>query len=140
MWFRRKKSTMPTEPSTELAPAGADSRPTTSARALAQVIERSYRIQGPAAEAYVARLRDAGGGASVAEVVAKLERRYLAMVTLGGMTVGAVATVPGIGTLSALSEGLRGHGDDLGSLLSGPDGAVSPFLFSTRSSKPSRAG
>jgi len=107
MWFRRKQSTQKSmqksSTSTELEPAGTDSRPSTSARALAQVIERSYRIQGPAAEAYVARLRDAGGGAGPAEVIAKLERRYVGMVTLGGMTVGAVATVPGIGTLSALS-------------------------------------
>jgi hypothetical protein len=103
MRFRRKTSTKESTTSTELAPAGADSRPAASARALAQVIERSYRIQGPAAEAYVARLRDAGGGAGPAEVVAKLERRYVSMVTLGGMAVGAVATIPGIGTLSAVS-------------------------------------
>ena len=103
MRFRRKTSTKESTTSTELAPAGAGSRPAASARALAQVIERSYRIQGPAAEAYVARLRDAGGGASPAEVVAKLDRRYVSMVTLGGMAVGAVATIPGIGTLSAVS-------------------------------------
>jgi len=83
--------------------AGTDGRPTASARALAQVIERSYRIQGPAAEAYVSRLRDAGRGAGPAEVVAKLDRRYVAMVTASGMAVGAAATIPGIGTLSALS-------------------------------------
>jgi len=81
----------------------AGGRPTASARALAQVIERSYRIQGPAAEAYVTRLRETRRGAAPAEVVAKLERRYLATVTASGMAVGAAATIPGIGTLSALS-------------------------------------
>ncbi|CPR09741.1 membrane protein [Mycobacterium bohemicum DSM 44277] len=89
--------------STEQDPATQGGRPKASARALAQVIERSYRIQGPAAEAYVARLRDAGRGAGPAEVVAKLERRYVAMVTVSGMAVGAAATIPGVGTLSALS-------------------------------------
>ncbi|WP_156689783.1 hypothetical protein [Mycobacterium sp. Marseille-P9652] len=78
-------------------------KPKASARALAQVIERSYRIQGPAAEAYVSRLRNARQGASPAQVIAKLERHYVWMVTLSGMAVGAVATVPGIGTISALS-------------------------------------
>ncbi len=87
----------------EQAPPGTGGRPTASARALARVIERSYRIQGPAAEAYVSRLRDAGRGAGPAEVVAKLERRYVVMVTLSGMAVGAAATIPGVGTLSALS-------------------------------------
>jgi hypothetical protein len=81
----------------------AGGRPKASARALAQVIERSYRIQGPAAEAYVARLRNARQGATPAQVIAKLERHYVGMVTLSGMAVGAVATVPGIGTISALS-------------------------------------
>ncbi len=89
--------------STEQDPATQGGRPKASARALAQVIERSYRIQGPAAEAYVARLREAGRGAGPAEVVAKLERRYVAMVTVSGMAVGAAATIPGVGTLSALS-------------------------------------
>ncbi|MDR3658771.1 MAG: hypothetical protein ACLQIK_16270 [Mycobacterium sp.] len=96
--WNRKSNT-----STEQAPAGTGGKPRASARALAQVIERSYRIQGPAAEAYVSRLRDAGRGAGPAQVVAKLERRYVATVTASGMAVGAAATIPGIGTLSALS-------------------------------------
>ncbi|OBG93415.1 hypothetical protein A5697_00200 [Mycobacterium sp. E3251] len=78
-------------------------RPKTSARALAQVIERSSRIQGPAAEAYVSRLRNAHPSSSPADILAKLQKRYVGMVTASGMAVGAVATIPGIGTLSALS-------------------------------------
>ncbi len=85
------------------APIPATGRPKASARALAQVIERSSRIQGPAAEAYVARLRNAHPGIGPAEIIAKLERRYVAIVTASGMAVGAAATIPGIGTLSALS-------------------------------------
>jgi hypothetical protein len=89
--------------SSEPVPDGTGGRPKASARALAQVIERSYRIQGPAAEAYVTRLRQARGGTGPADIVAKLERRYVAMVTASGMAVGAAATIPGIGTISALS-------------------------------------
>lgn len=99
-WFPNRHSNMP---DAEQAPRSAGDRPKASARALAQVIERSSRIQGPAAEAYVSRLRNAGPDDSPAEIIAKLEKRYVAMVTASGMAVGAAATVPGIGTLSALS-------------------------------------
>ncbi|OBG54501.1 hypothetical protein A5704_26375 [Mycobacterium sp. E735] len=85
------------------APMPADGRPKASARALAQVIERSSRIQGPAAEAYVSRLRNAHPNSGPADILAKLQRRYVGMVTASGMAVGAAATIPGIGTLSALS-------------------------------------
>jgi hypothetical protein len=87
----------------EQAPTADNGRPKASARALAQVLERSSRIQGPAAEAYVNRLRNAHPDSSPAEVLAKLQKRYLAIVTASGVAVGATATVPGIGTVSALS-------------------------------------
>ncbi len=90
-------------PDAERQSVAPDGRPKASARALAQIIERSSRIQGPAAEAYVARLRNAHPGTSPAQVVAKLEKHYVATVTASGMAVGAAATIPGIGTLSALS-------------------------------------
>src|SRR5271163_5238679 len=80
-------------------------RPKASTRALAQLIERSTRIQGPAAEAYVARLRRAHPGAGPAEIVAMLEKRYLAALTASGAAVGSTATFPGVGKLTALSAG-----------------------------------
>jgi hypothetical protein len=86
-------------------PATTDGRPKASARALAQVIERSSRVQGPAAQAYVARLRRAHPGASPAEIAYKLEKRYLAALTASGAAVGSAATFPGVGTLTALSAG-----------------------------------
>lgn len=86
-------------------PASTDGRPKASARALAQVIERSSRMQGPAAKAYVARLRRAHPGASPAEIAFKLEKRYLAALTASGAAVGSAATLPGVGTLTALSAG-----------------------------------
>ena len=99
MRVRRNRSRNTSDP----LPATAGGRPKASARALTQVIERSARIQGPAVEAYVARLRHAHPGASPAEIVTKLEKRYLSVVTASGVAVGAAATIPGIGTLSALS-------------------------------------
>lgn len=84
-------------------PVGTAGRPKASTRALAQVIERSSNIQGPAAEAYVARLRRSHPGASPAEIVTKIEKRFVSVVTLSGAAVGAAATLPGIGTLAALS-------------------------------------
>jgi hypothetical protein len=86
-------------------PATTDGRPKASARALAQVIERSSRMQGPAAEAYVARVRRAHPGASPAEIVIKLEKHYLAALTASGAAVGSAATFPGVGTLAAMSAG-----------------------------------
>jgi hypothetical protein len=97
MSARRKMST-PDEMS-----AATGGRPKASTRALAQVIERSSRIQGPAAEAYVARLRRSHPAASPAEIVTKLEKRFVSVVTASGAGVGAAATFPGIGTVAALS-------------------------------------
>ncbi|WP_445170741.1 hypothetical protein ACTXG7_22105 [Mycolicibacterium sp. Dal123E01] len=74
-----------------------------SARVLSQVIERSTRVQAPAVKAYVARLRRSNPQASPAEIVTKLEKRYLAAVMASGAAVGSAAAVPGIGTLAALS-------------------------------------
>jgi hypothetical protein len=86
-------------------PPATNGRPKASARALAQVIERSTRIHGPAAEAYVTRLRRTHPGASPAEIDAKLEKRYLSALTASGATVGSAATFPGVGTLTAMSAG-----------------------------------
>ncbi len=98
MSARRTKGSEP-----DSQPAGTTGRPKASTRALAQVIERSSRIQGPAAEAYVARLRRSHPGAGPAEIVAKLEKRFVSVVTASGAAVGAAAIFPGIGTLAALS-------------------------------------
>ncbi|KAA8967666.1 hypothetical protein [Mycobacterium sp.] len=85
-----------------LSPAG-EAKPKATVRALARVIEHSSRVQAPAAQSYVDRLRRANPDAAPAVVVSKLERRYLAAVTAGGAAVGSTATLPGIGTLGALS-------------------------------------
>jgi hypothetical protein len=84
-------------------PATGNGKPKASARALAHIIERSARIQGPAATAYVERLRRANPDAAPAVIVSKLEKRYLAAVTASGAAVGSAAVLPGIGTLAVLS-------------------------------------
>ncbi|MGB3893723.1 hypothetical protein [Mycolicibacter sinensis] len=95
--FRRRRSAQ------EPAPATGAEKPSMAARVLSRVIERSERVQGPAVRAYVERLRHSEPGTSPAQVVAKLEKRYLAAVTASGAAVGATAAVPAIGTLLALS-------------------------------------
>lgn len=82
-----------------------EGRPKASTRALAQLIERSSRMQGPAAEGYVARLRRTHPGDGPAEIVARLEKRYLAALMASGAAVGTAATFPGVGTLTAVSAG-----------------------------------
>jgi hypothetical protein len=84
-------------------PASTDGKPKASARALANIIERSTRIQGPLATSYVDRLRRANPEAAPAVIVAKLEKRYVTAVTASGAAVGSAAVLPGFGTLAALS-------------------------------------
>ncbi len=84
-------------------PATADEHPGAAARVLSEIIERGSRVQGPAVRAYVERLRDASPDATPAEIVTKLEKRYLAAVMASGAAVGSAAAIPGIGTLAALS-------------------------------------
>ena len=84
-------------------PAATEGKPKRSARALASIIERSSRLQGPAADAYVQRLRRADPDAGPATIVSKLEKRYVAAVTASGAAVGTTAVLPGVGTLAALS-------------------------------------
>ncbi|MFV0496488.1 hypothetical protein [Mycobacterium sp.] len=80
-----------------------EGRPKLTTRTLAQIIERSTHVQGPAAEAYVGKLRRSFPGADPAEIVGKLEKHFLSVVMASGAAVGASATLPGVGTLAALS-------------------------------------
>lgn len=94
MRFRRKKSTS--------EPAGTEDAGL-AARALSHMLEAGSRVQAPAVKTYVAKLRRENPDASPAEIVAKLEKRYLAAVMASGAAVGSAAAFPGIGTLTALS-------------------------------------
>lgn len=96
MRLRRKQSTP------ENLPAAPDEAGM-SAKLLSHVLESSSRVQAPAVRAYVARLRRSNPDATPAEIVAKLEKHYLAAVMASGAAVGSAAAFPGIGTLAALS-------------------------------------
>lgn len=61
-------------------------------------IEKVLSVQRPVVLAYVRGIRRRNPGASPAQVVAILERHYLAAVTAGGAAVGASSVIPGVGT------------------------------------------
>lgn len=82
---------------------GVAEDPSAAARVLSQILERSARLQGPAVTAYVQRLRDKRSDASPDEIIAVLEKHYLAAVMASGAAVGSAAAFPGIGTLAAMS-------------------------------------
>lgn len=69
---------------------------------LGSVIDRAAHLQGPAVSKYVAGLRADNPDASPAQIIDKLERRYLLAVTGSGGAAGATAAVPGLGTLAAI--------------------------------------
>jgi hypothetical protein len=66
-------------------------------------VEKAIGIQRSPVAGYVARLRRARPDASPAEVIAVLEKRYLAAVTGAGAAVGGVAAVPPFGAVLALA-------------------------------------
>lgn len=84
-------------------PPDVDENAGAAAKALSYVLERGARVQAPAVKAYVERLRRLHPGASPADIVTKLEKRYLGAVVASGAAVGSAAVFPGIGTIAALS-------------------------------------
>ena len=68
-----------------------------------QGIDKVLAIQRPVVLAHIRRIRRRHPGATPAQLVAILERNYLAAVTTGGAAVGASAVVPGIGTGASLA-------------------------------------
>lgn len=65
-------------------------------------LRRAVRTQSSAAKSYVAKLREHHPGETPAEIRARLDSRFLALVTGSGLAVGASAAVPGVGTVLAL--------------------------------------
>lgn len=72
-------------------------------RAIASLLDNATRLQGPAVEANVARLRRAHPGETPQQIVDRLERTFLTAVTGSGGAAGAAAAVPGIGTAGAIA-------------------------------------
>ncbi|WP_326545740.1 hypothetical protein QGN32_18445 [Mycolicibacterium sp. ND9-15] len=83
---------------------GPGDDPSVAAKALSRIIERGSRLQAPAVKTYVDRLRDQHPQATPAQIVKKLERRYLSAVAASGAAVGSAAAFPGIGTLTAMAS------------------------------------
>jgi hypothetical protein len=77
--------------------------PNAAARLLSRVVEAGSRVQAPAIKRYVQKLREQDASATPADIIAKMEKHYLATVTASGAAVGAAALIPGVGTLAAMS-------------------------------------
>lgn len=74
-------------------------------RTLDAALDKALAIQRPVVLSYLDRVRAKRPGASAAQVVEQLERRYLtAVVGIGGAS-GAAAAIPGVGTGAALATG-----------------------------------
>ena len=72
-------------------------------KALSFAVDRGLSIQEPAVQAYLTRARQRRPDASPAEVVASMERQYLASVAALGAGAGATSAVPGAGTLAGIA-------------------------------------
>lgn len=68
-----------------------------------RIVEKAHRLQEPAVARYVAKLRAKYPDDSPAQIIRRLERRYLTTVTASGGAVGATASIPGVGTITAIS-------------------------------------
>jgi hypothetical protein len=65
--------------------------------------DRLLNVQRPLVLAHIRGIRRRHPEASPAQIIAILERRYLAAVTTGGAAVGASAVIPGVGTAASLA-------------------------------------
>lgn len=72
-------------------------------QAIASLLDNGTRLQGPAVEGHVSRLRRAHPDESPQQIVDRLERMFLTAVTGSGGAVGAAAAIPGIGTAGSLA-------------------------------------
>ena len=70
--------------------------------AVAALLDKALAIQEPVVRAHVERLKKANPGETPQDVVAALERQYLAAVTSMGAASGAAAAAPAVGTAVAL--------------------------------------
>ncbi|WP_168705140.1 hypothetical protein [Gordonia paraffinivorans] len=65
------------------------------------LLDRAQRLQAPAVKKYVDSLRRKYPDETPAQIIERLEKRYLAAVTGSGGAVGAAAAIPGVGTMTA---------------------------------------
>lgn len=94
---------------THLDPALTDADPAPAApagfrdRVLRTAVERALRAQQPLVTAHVAKIRRKDPGATPAEVVEALGRRYQRAVAGIGAVGGGIAIVPAVGTVASLA-------------------------------------
>ena len=72
-------------------------------KALVTILDNGSRLQGPAVEKYVWRIRRAHPTESPAQIIGRLEKTFLNAVTGSGGAAGATAAVPGIGTVASVA-------------------------------------
>lgn len=72
-------------------------------KALVGILDNASRLQGPAVEKYVAHMRRQHPNDTPAELIERLENRFLLAVTGSGSAVGGAAAVPAIGTIASLT-------------------------------------
>jgi hypothetical protein len=70
---------------------------------LVRSVEKAINVQQGPVAGYVGRLRRARPNATPAEIIAVLEKRYLATVTGTGAAVGGAAAAPAVGTALAIA-------------------------------------
>ncbi|WP_298446080.1 hypothetical protein [Gordonia sp. (in: high G+C Gram-positive bacteria)] len=84
-------------------PRDAAEKSTRTVALVTRIVEKAHRLQQPAVAKYVTRLRAKYPDDSPEQIIRRLERRYLNAVTTSGAAVGATASIPGVGTITALS-------------------------------------
>lgn len=99
MSLRRKKSTALT-PASDNHPA-TQPPPASAVKTAGGILDRAQKLQGPAVKKYVDGIRRKYPDDSPAQIITRLEKRYLTAVTGSGSAVGATAAVPGVGTMTA---------------------------------------
>lgn len=95
----------PPQPRNMQQPQWEQPEPPTSRRTVevaGGVLDRAQRLQAPRVKKYVESLRAKYPNDSPAQLIRRLEKRYLHAVTGSGGAVGATAAIPGVGTMTAL--------------------------------------
>lgn len=67
------------------------------------LLENGSKLQAPAVEKYIDRIRRAHPDETPAQVATRIERQYLLAVTGSGTAAGATAAMPGVGTVASLA-------------------------------------
>ena len=72
-------------------------------KSLVAILDNASRLQGPAVEKYVAYMRRAHPNDTPAQLIERLENRFILAVTGSGSAVGGAAAIPGLGTVASLA-------------------------------------